>query len=103
MTVILRIEKNELSGFVLKKPLIIFQIASLKAALARKEGEAEHTQSFIANNSERYKTKASPLSPLNPNQRIGDMLTVQNNCQQPMGGVESIEVLFTLFISLMSI
>ncbi|XVE73369.1 hypothetical protein DITRI_Ditri11bG0112500 [Diplodiscus trichospermus] len=66
------------------------QIASLKAALVRKEGETEQSNHSVsgAGSSEKYRTKASDLSPFNPNQRIGDML----EARQPMGDVGNIEV-----------
>ena len=38
------------------------QIASLKSALARKDGEADHNNSF-SGSSEKYRTKASEVSP----------------------------------------
>ncbi|XP_020238915.1 kinesin-like protein KIN-14I isoform X3 [Cajanus cajan] len=47
------------------------QIASLKAALARKEGESEHS---LSGSSEKYKTMASELSPYRANQRGTDIL-----------------------------
>ncbi|XWS46601.1 hypothetical protein CRYUN_Cryun14cG0082400 [Craigia yunnanensis] len=64
------------------------QIASLKAALARKEGATEHNQHCVSGSSEKYRTKASDLSPFNPNQQVGDMLSAR----QPMGDVGNIEV-----------
>ncbi|XVF32826.1 hypothetical protein REPUB_Repub17cG0116200 [Reevesia pubescens] len=64
------------------------QIASLKAALARKEGETEQSQHSVSGSSEKYRTKAGDLSPFNPNQRVGDML----GARQPMGDVGNIEV-----------
>ncbi|WJZ90408.1 hypothetical protein VitviT2T_009554 [Vitis vinifera] len=67
------------------------QIASLKAALARKEGEPEDMQHSFSNSSERYRTKASDLSPFHSNKQAGDMLDDQNSCRQPMGDVGNIE------------
>ncbi|XP_039021281.1 kinesin-like protein KIN-14I [Hibiscus syriacus] len=67
------------------------QIASLKAALARKEGETEQRQQSISSTgrSEKYRTKASSdLLPLSPNHRVGDMLGVK----QLMGDVGNIKV-----------
>ncbi|KAJ0054142.1 hypothetical protein Pint_00922 [Pistacia integerrima] len=61
------------------------QIASLKAALARKEGDQEHSMS---GSSERYRTKTSELSPFISNQRVGDILGDQNSYRQAMGDVE---------------
>ncbi|KAK7396924.1 hypothetical protein VNO78_18087 [Psophocarpus tetragonolobus] len=63
------------------------QIASLKAALARKEGESEHS---LSSNSEKYRTKASELSPYNINQRDPDM--DQLGCRRPMVEVGNIEL-----------
>lgn len=67
------------------------QIASLKAALARKEGEPEDMQHSFSNSSERFRTKASDLSPFHSNKQAGDMLDDQNSCRQPMGDVGNIE------------
>ncbi|KAL4324849.1 hypothetical protein GQ457_11G002420 [Hibiscus cannabinus] len=67
------------------------QITSLKAALARKEGETEQGQQSISStgSSEKYITKAtSDLSPFTPNHRVGDML----GARQPMGDVGNIKV-----------
>jgi hypothetical protein len=78
----------------------MFQIASLKAALARKEGESEHS---FSGSSEKYRTKTSELSPYHINQRVantGDQL----RCRRPMVEVGNIEVclLFTCgFLMLM--
>ncbi|KAK1560159.1 hypothetical protein Q3G72_022996 [Acer saccharum] len=68
------------------------QIANLKAALARKEGESEHVHHSTSSSSEKSRTKASELSPYNSNQRTADMLSGQNNYRQPMGDVGNIEV-----------
>ncbi|KAH9730627.1 kinesin-like protein KIN-14I [Citrus sinensis] len=68
------------------------QIASLKAALARKEGESEHNQYSMSGSSERYRTKPSELSPFNSNQGVGEMLGDQNSYRQPVGDVGNIEV-----------
>ncbi|XVF22154.1 hypothetical protein REPUB_Repub12eG0149200 [Reevesia pubescens] len=64
------------------------QIASLKAALSRREGETEQSQYSVSGSSEKYRTKASDLSPFNPNLRAGDML----GTRQPMGDMGNIEV-----------
>ncbi|KAH1078940.1 hypothetical protein GLYMA_19G213600v4 [Glycine max] len=64
------------------------QIASLKAALARKEGESEH--SFLGS-SEKHRTKASELSPYHINQRGPDAVD-QLGCRQPMVEVGNIEL-----------
>ncbi|KHN20380.1 Kinesin-4 [Glycine soja] len=65
------------------------QIASLKAALARKEGESEHS---FSSSSEKYRTKASELSPYHINQRDPDTVD-QLGCRQPMVEVGNIEQL----------
>ncbi|KAI4349700.1 hypothetical protein L6164_010262 [Bauhinia variegata] len=66
------------------------QIANLKAALARKEGESELMQHSLSASSEKYRTKASELSPFHNNQRgaetLGDL-----GCRQPMVEVGNIE------------
>ncbi|KAG8663553.1 kinesin-like protein KIN-14I isoform X2 [Manihot esculenta] len=68
------------------------QIASLKAALARKEGEAEHFQHSVSGNSERYRRKENESSPLDSiNSRPGDV-NDSNSFRQPMGDVGNIEV-----------
>ncbi|KAK8499467.1 hypothetical protein V6N12_011552 [Hibiscus sabdariffa] len=64
------------------------QIASLKAALAREEGEMDQSQHSVSGSSEKYRAKASDLSPFNPNQRVGDVLVAR----EPMGIVGNIEV-----------
>ncbi|OMO63912.1 hypothetical protein CCACVL1_22188 [Corchorus capsularis] len=64
------------------------QIASLKAALARKEAETEQSQHSVSGSSEKYRTKAGDLSPFNPNNRVGDAL----GARQPMNDVGNIEV-----------
>lgn len=71
-----------------------FQIASLKAALARKEGggESEDMQHSFLNSSEKYRTKANEFSPFHSNKLGGEMLDDQNSCRQPMGDVGNIEV-----------
>lgn len=69
-----------------------FQIASLKAALARKDGEPDDMQNSFSNSSERSRTKASDSSPFHSNKQGGDMLDNQNSCRQPMGDVGNIEV-----------
>ncbi|MBA0826502.1 hypothetical protein Goarm_011347, partial [Gossypium armourianum] len=64
------------------------QIASLKAALARKEGETEQSRHSISDTdcSEKYIT-SSDLFPFAPNHRLGDML----GARQLMGDVGNIE------------
>ncbi|KAJ9171773.1 hypothetical protein P3X46_015091 [Hevea brasiliensis] len=64
------------------------QIASLKVALARKEGETEHIQHSVSGNSERYRRKENGSS---NNQRLGDV-NDSNSFRQPMGDVGNIEV-----------
>ncbi|GAU11258.1 hypothetical protein TSUD_342480 [Trifolium subterraneum] len=64
------------------------QIASLKAALGRKEGESEHS---FTGSSEKYRTKASELSPYHINQRVADTGD-QLRCRRPMVEVGNIEL-----------
>lgn len=68
------------------------QIASLKAALARKEGEPEHIQTSISGSSEKYRTKASEISPFQSKQKDVGLFVDHNICRQPMGDVGNIEV-----------
>ncbi|XP_075642220.1 kinesin-like protein KIN-14I isoform X2 [Castanea sativa] len=68
------------------------QIASLKAALARKEGEPEHIQTSITGSSEKYRTKASEISPFQSKQKDAGLFGDHNNCRQPMGDVGNIEL-----------
>ncbi|XP_038906001.1 kinesin-like protein KIN-14I isoform X2 [Benincasa hispida] len=67
------------------------QIASLKAALARKEG-AQHTPLPASANSEKFKTKASELSPFRPKSQDVDVLVEHTIRRQPMGDVGNIEL-----------
>ncbi|KAF2325128.1 hypothetical protein GH714_022927 [Hevea brasiliensis] len=67
------------------------QIASLKAALARKDGETEHFLHSVSGNSEGYRRKENELSPFNSNQRLGDV-NDSNSFRQPMGDVGNMEV-----------
>ncbi|KAK7284615.1 hypothetical protein RJT34_19364 [Clitoria ternatea] len=64
------------------------QIASLKAALARKDGESEHS---LSSNSEKYRTKASELSPYHINHRDADTGD-QLGFRRPMVDVGNIEL-----------
>ncbi|KAI4301454.1 hypothetical protein L6164_034732 [Bauhinia variegata] len=67
------------------------QIANLKAALARKEGESELMQHSLSASSDKYRTKATELSPYHNNQRSAD--TVGDlGCRQPMVEVGNIEL-----------
>lgn len=68
------------------------QIASLKAALARKEEETEHTKASISGSSERHRTKTNELLPFGSNQRVGNTFGDHSSCRQPMGDVGNIEV-----------
>ncbi|OVA07458.1 Calponin homology domain [Macleaya cordata] len=68
------------------------QIATLKAALARKEGGAEQLQLSRSNSPERRMMKAGGSSPLYSNRKVaGDMLGGNNNRRQPMEDVGNIE------------
>ncbi|XP_010245442.1 PREDICTED: kinesin-like protein KIN-14G [Nelumbo nucifera] len=69
------------------------QIASLKAALARKEGETEHLQCSISSSPERQRIKADEPSPLHSNQQFGgEMSGGHSSRRQPMEDVGNIEV-----------
>ncbi|TKY52492.1 Kinesin-4 protein [Spatholobus suberectus] len=65
------------------------QIAILKAALARKESESEHS---LSGSSEKYRTMASELSPYHANQRGADIVSDHLGCRQPMVDVGNIEL-----------
>ncbi|CAJ1969807.1 unnamed protein product [Sphenostylis stenocarpa] len=65
------------------------QIASLKAALARKDSESEHS---LSRSSEKYRTMASELSPYHANQRGVDIASDPLGCRQPMVDVGNIEL-----------
>ncbi|XLR67880.1 hypothetical protein HN51_014928 [Arachis hypogaea] len=62
------------------------QIANLKAALARKEGESEHS---FSGSSEKYRTRAGDLSPYHASQR-GTDAGDRPGCRQPMVDVGNI-------------
>lgn len=66
------------------------QIATLKAALARKEGETEHLQHSPSSTPERFRMKSSGSSPSHHSWNgVGDM---PNGHRQPMEDVGNIEV-----------
>ncbi|KAK7392277.1 hypothetical protein VNO78_20710 [Psophocarpus tetragonolobus] len=65
------------------------QIASLKAALARKECESEHS---FSGSSEKYRTMTGELSPYHANQRGADIVSDRLGCRQPMVDVGNIEL-----------
>ncbi|KAK9136773.1 hypothetical protein Sjap_007367 [Stephania japonica] len=68
------------------------QIASLKAALAKKESGLEDVQRSISKSPERGQTKISESSLLHTNRQvIGDMSSGQGNRRQPMEDVGNIE------------
>lgn len=48
----------------------------------------DQSQHSVSSSSEKYRTKASDLSPFNPNQRIGDVL----GAREPVANVGNIEV-----------
>ncbi|XP_062144169.1 kinesin-like protein KIN-14I isoform X2 [Alnus glutinosa] len=68
------------------------QIASLKVALARKEGEPESTPNSISGSSGKYRTKASEISPFQSKKPDSGFLGDHNSCRQPMGDVGNIEL-----------
>lgn len=69
-----------------------YQIAGLRAALARKEEEAE--QRSVLGSSDKYKTKAGELSPFPLNHQGADIMGDKIGCRQPMGNLGNIEVNF---------
>lgn len=66
------------------------QIAGLRAALARKEEEAE--QRSVLGSSDKYKTKAGELSPFPLNHQGADIMGDKIGCRQPMGNLGNIEL-----------
>ncbi|KAJ7977614.1 Kinesin-like protein [Quillaja saponaria] len=68
------------------------QISSLKAALARKEGEPGSNQRSLCGSSEKYRMKSNDLSPLHTNQRSADMLNDHHGCSQLIGDVGNMEL-----------
>ncbi|XP_030543232.1 kinesin-like protein KIN-14I isoform X4 [Rhodamnia argentea] len=68
------------------------QIASLKAALARKEEEPKHMPHPVSGSSERQRRKAAELSPFHSNLQHADAIRDQNSCRRPMGDVGNLEV-----------
>lgn len=73
----------------------MFQIASLKAALARKEGDSEHS---LSGSSGKYRAMASELSPYHAKQRGAEIVDDHFGCGQPMIDVGNIEVCIVLFV-----
>jgi kinesin family protein C2/C3 len=67
----------------------VFQIASLKAALARKEGNSEHS---LSGSSGKYRTTASELSPYHASQRAADIVDGPFGFRQPVIDVGNLEV-----------
>ncbi|GAU31643.1 hypothetical protein TSUD_38400 [Trifolium subterraneum] len=65
------------------------QIASLKAQLARKEGNSEHS---ISGSSGKYRTAASELSPYHASQRAADIVDGPFGFRQPMFDVGNLEL-----------
>ncbi|KAK7379017.1 hypothetical protein VNO80_04469 [Phaseolus coccineus] len=79
-----RVNKDSLDVKELKE-----QIASLKAALERKEGESEHS---LCSSSEKYRTKGDELLPYHMNLRDPDTGGDQLGCRRPMVEVGNIEL-----------
>ena len=72
--------------------IILFsQIASLKAALARKEGERGHPQHSRSSSPERFRMKSAGSSPSHPSWR--SLKDFSGGRKQPMDDVGNIEVL----------
>jgi len=67
----------------------MFQIASLKAALGRKDGESQHS---LSGSSEKYRTMPNELTPYHASQRGVDIGSDRLGCRQPMVDVGNIEV-----------
>ncbi|XP_010523969.2 PREDICTED: kinesin-like protein KIN-14G [Tarenaya hassleriana] len=63
------------------------QIASLKAALARKEAEAQQNKNSTPGGSERYRAKAGELSPYMSNHQIGQVLADHKISRSPVTDV----------------
>ncbi|KAI3414375.1 uncharacterized protein J3R85_016373 [Psidium guajava] len=68
------------------------QIATLKAALARKEEDPKQMPNPVSGSSERQRRKAAELSPFNSDPQHADAMRDQNSCRRPMGDVGNIEV-----------
>lgn len=68
------------------------QIANLKAALARKEGEPDYSQHLKFSRPEPYENKASGSSPFDFNREGGDIFSDHSSQRQPMGDVGNVEV-----------
>ena len=81
------------------KDLTSCQIASLKAALARKEGAQQQHAQHSASGNEKFKTKASEISPFRPKSQDVDVLVEHAIRRQPMGDVGNIEVFFFFFLN----
>ncbi|KAK9726399.1 hypothetical protein RND81_05G212600 [Saponaria officinalis] len=69
------------------------QIASLKAALARKEGQSVRPHHAGVSSPEACRGKTDAPSPVRPNQNTGDALINDNRDRQPMGDVANVQVL----------
>ncbi|KNA04939.1 hypothetical protein SOVF_195000, partial [Spinacia oleracea] len=68
------------------------QIASLKAALARKDAESVRSHQSGSSSPERYRGIVDGPSPLRSNQNGGNALFDANRHQQPIGDIANIEV-----------
>lgn len=73
--------------------LHLFQIASLKAALARKDAESVRSHQSGSSSPERYRGIVDGPSPLRSNQNGGNALFDANRHQQPIGDIANIEVI----------
>lgn len=70
--------------------VVCFQIASLKAALARKDGDSDHLQYTSSSTPERSAMKSGGSSPLKSScSSLGDL---SSNRWQPMEEVGNIQV-----------
>lgn len=68
----------------------MYQVATLKTALARKEGEEKHLKHSLSLSPERFRMKSTGSSPLHPSRKsIGDS---SGGRKQPMEDIGNIEV-----------
>lgn len=70
------------------------QISTLKAALARKELEEEHSQHSVSGSSGKYRSKGSQLSPCHSTIQGADTSGDHKICRQPIKDLGNIEVNF---------
>lgn len=66
--------------------------------MARKEGEPDPMQHSVSGSSEKYRMKATEVSPFQSKKRDAGLFGDHNSCRQPMGDVGNIEVNYIIFI-----